>query len=151
MKQPKPAFSLSDLGRLNINLSRREALGALAGAAGLGAFASLGRAQSRPPRPPVNSPPPKLGQTQGIVRWSQFVGPQFGPSYGIHYSGLIGMTQNSSDPKSFNVLDTYINQSGARTCGDYMRPDSRKQPAIGARNGWSEWPARQESRSGTHR
>ncbi len=115
MKEPRPAFSLSDLARLNINLSRRDALGVLAGAAGLGAFASLGRAQSRPPRPPVKSPPPKLGQTQGVVRWSQFVGPQFGASYGIHYCGLIGMTQNSSDPKSFNVLDTYINQSGAET------------------------------------
>jgi len=115
VKQPGPAFSLSDLARLNINLSRRDALGVLTGIAGLGAFASQGLAQSRPRRPPVKSPPPKLGQTQGVVRWSQFVGPQFGPSYGIHYSGLIGMTQNSSDPKSFNVLDTYINQSGAQT------------------------------------
>jgi len=45
VKQPGPAFSLSDLARLNINLSRRDALGVLTGIAGLGAFASQGLAQ----------------------------------------------------------------------------------------------------------
>lgn len=116
VKETKPAFSLNDLARPNFNLTRRQALGAMAGVAGLGSMlASLGFAQSRPPRPPVQLPPAKVGQTQGIIRWSQFAGPQFGQSYGLHYAGLIVMASNWSDPRGVNILDTYINQQGLET------------------------------------
>lgn len=78
-----------DLTQRNAGMSRRQILQTLFGATGLNRVPFQGMAAPRPRRPPFKQPPVLLGETDGVLRWSQGVeGQVTSPWIGsLHFNG----------------------------------------------------------------